>query len=154
MNSTKKDFGDDHANVSFTPQKIEFTHRPNITCISIMRTYTMLEDIECQDLFKWGTEFIQTMKLAQWDFHAAVEVLKASIDSKYYELIEGANTAEEIMKIILKQKYLAKHYLKYLNILANVQQGDFLTKKEYREQTKYMHSSTNMYGLVRSSNRT
>lgn len=48
----------------------------------------MFEDIERRNLFKYKNEFIQT----------AVELLKGSIDFKYYKLTEGGNIINKIMK--------------------------------------------------------
>ncbi|KAG0420404.1 hypothetical protein EQH57_0160, partial [Dictyocoela roeselum] len=116
---------------TYTSQKIEFTHTPPNTTISIRRSFSMLEDIQKQDLFKWRNEFIQTVKLAQWNEVTAVEVLKSAIESQYHDLIDGLDTIEKIMNKIFKTKYPESHYIRYLNMLANVKQDDFLTIKEY-----------------------
>ncbi|KAG0430206.1 hypothetical protein DMUE_5685 [Dictyocoela muelleri] len=92
----------------------------------------MLEDIQKQDLFKLRNEFIQTVKLVQWDEVTTVEVLKSAIESKYFNLIDGLETAEIIMDRIFKEKYPSSHYIRYLNMLANTKQDDFLTIKYYK----------------------
>ncbi|KAG0441748.1 hypothetical protein DMUE_0823 [Dictyocoela muelleri] len=136
LNSTEKDFREENLENSYIPQKIEFTHTPLNTTISIKRTYSMLEDIQRQDLFRWRNEFMQTVKLTRWEEQTAVEVLKSSIGSKYYDLIEDFNTVNDIMIKISKKKKNFNHYLKYLNMLSNIKQDDFLTIKEYKD---YIH---------------
>ncbi|KAG0442137.1 hypothetical protein DMUE_0507 [Dictyocoela muelleri] len=133
LNSTRKVIRVKTFDENYTPQKIEFTHTPPNTTISIRRSFSMLEDIQRQDLFKWKNEFIQTVKLAQWNEVTAVEVLRSAIDSQYFNLIDELDTIEKIMKKIFKTKYPESHYIRYLNMLANAKQDDFLTIKEYKE---------------------
>ncbi|KAG0442056.1 hypothetical protein DMUE_0574 [Dictyocoela muelleri] len=132
LNSTRKDFSERLIDENFITKR-EFKHTPTNTTISIRMSFSMLEEIQKQDLFKWSDEFKQTVKLAGWNDITAVEVLRSSIDSKYYSLIQDAATVDNIIDIILSHKYPASHYTKYLNMLSNVRQDDFLRIKEYKE---------------------
>ncbi|KAG0439134.1 hypothetical protein DMUE_2644 [Dictyocoela muelleri] len=133
LNSTSKDFEEFNEDEQYVPQRIEFVHTPHNTTISIKRSFSMLEDIQKQNLFKWKTEFEQTAKLAKWDNDTATEVLKSSIDARYFYLIENLTSVHEIMNVILRHKYPEDNYIKYLNMLSNTKQDDFMTIKEYKE---------------------
>ncbi|KAG0438125.1 hypothetical protein DMUE_3283 [Dictyocoela muelleri] len=115
----------------FVPQRITFTITPPNTNIGIQRSFTMLESIEKQYLYKWKEEILQTASIASWDEPTTVGVVKASIASKYLHLIQHKMTLDEIWKAILEHKYPYSDNLKYLNKLANTQQNDFLTIKKY-----------------------
>ncbi|KAG0441140.1 hypothetical protein DMUE_1272 [Dictyocoela muelleri] len=136
LNSTRSDFLIRDHDDSFRAQRIEFSHTPQNTTITIKRSFPMLEDISKQDLFRWKEEFLQTAKLANWDDYTIYEVLKSSIDATYYSLIEDVNDASTLITRIFQEKYPTKHYLKYLNMLSNVRQDNFLTIKEYKEAIK------------------
>ncbi|KAG0435947.1 hypothetical protein DMUE_4464, partial [Dictyocoela muelleri] len=130
LNSTRKDFEESYNDEKYNPQRIEFTHIPNNTTISIKRSFSMLEDIQKQNLFKWKNELTQTVKLAKWDNETVSEILKASIDAQYFHIIDGLTTVDDIMNAILRYKYPTNNYIKYLNMLANTKQDDFITIKE------------------------
>ncbi|KAG0439910.1 hypothetical protein DMUE_2120 [Dictyocoela muelleri] len=72
------------------------------------------------------------MKIAQWDNVTAAEVLRTSIDSKYFHLVDNTSDINEMISRIFSEKYPSKHYLKYLNTLSNIKQNYFLTIKEYK----------------------
>ncbi|KAG0420474.1 Transposon Tf2-6 polyprotein [Dictyocoela roeselum] len=116
---------------SFTPQRITFTLSPPNTNISIQRSFTMLESISKQDIFKWKDEILQTMELAAWDEPTTIGVIKASVASKYLHLLQNKTTLNEVWTSILQYKYPPNEYLRYLNQLSNTHQNSFLTIKEY-----------------------
>ncbi|KAG0441315.1 hypothetical protein DMUE_1139 [Dictyocoela muelleri] len=64
FNSTRKDSINKDYDEYFTPQRIEFSHTPANTTITVKRSFTMLQDIERQDLFAWKNEFLQVVKQA------------------------------------------------------------------------------------------
>ncbi|KAG0420448.1 Retrovirus-related Pol polyprotein from transposon, partial [Dictyocoela roeselum] len=132
LNSTRRsETANDH-DKTFTPRRIEFSHTPIGTTINISRSFQMLEDIDRQNLFEWKEEFLQSAKLAQWNEEATLQVLKSSIDSKYFHLIENVTTLDQALSNIFMTKYPSKNYLKYLNLLSHVHQDQFLTIKEYK----------------------
>ncbi|KAG0435690.1 Transposon Tf2-9 polyprotein, partial [Dictyocoela muelleri] len=134
LNSTRKENSVKEQDNDFIPQRIEFTHSPKNTTISIKRSFSMLEDLWKQDLFQWRNEFIKTAQLANWDELTALEVLKSSVDTQYFDIIKTAETVETAIKMILQQKYPRNHYLRYLNMLSNTRQDNYLTIKEYKEE--------------------
>ncbi|KAG0431176.1 Retrovirus-related Pol polyprotein from transposon gypsy [Dictyocoela muelleri] len=123
---------------TYEPQRISFTITHPNTNISTQRSFSMLESIEKQDIFKWKDEIIQTQQLALWDESTTVGVVKASVSTEYLHLIHSATTLNEIWNTILSHKYPPNKYLKYLNQLANTHQNNFLTIKAYRRQIEYL----------------
>ncbi|KAG0439307.1 hypothetical protein DMUE_2521 [Dictyocoela muelleri] len=119
---------------TFVPKQISFTITPPNTNISIQRSFTMLESIPEQDLFKWKEELIQTISLASWDEETSIGVIKASIASKYLHLIQNKRNLQDIWDAIFKYKYPRGDYLRYLNQLSNTHQNSFLTIKEYHSE--------------------
>ncbi|KAG0437751.1 hypothetical protein DMUE_3506 [Dictyocoela muelleri] len=93
----------------------------------------MLENIERQHLFKWKNEFFKTAQLANWDEQTALEVLKSSIDTQYFDIVAGEHTVESAINSIMCVKYPRNHYLRYLNMLSNLNQDNYLTIKEYKQ---------------------
>ncbi|KAG0420508.1 Transposon Tf2-6 polyprotein [Dictyocoela roeselum] len=119
---------------NFTPQRIEFTINPKNTTISLKRSYAMLENIEKQDIFSWRDEFIQTAQLAGWSADTASEVLKSSVDTKYFHLIANLTSLEDMIQAIFKYKYPEKDHVKYLNQLSNVKQNNFIRISEFKDE--------------------
>ncbi|KAG0440246.1 hypothetical protein DMUE_1881 [Dictyocoela muelleri] len=81
---------------TYEPQRISFTITPSNTNISIQRSFSMLESIENQDIFKCKDEIIQTQQLALWNESTTVGVVKASVSTEYLHLIHSATTLNEI----------------------------------------------------------
>ncbi|KAG0439805.1 hypothetical protein DMUE_2177 [Dictyocoela muelleri] len=97
FNSTRKDLSEKLIDENFIPQRIEFTHTPANTTISIRKSFSMLEDIQKQELFKWTDGFKQTVELEGWNNITTAEVLKSSVDAKYYNIIQDAATVDNII---------------------------------------------------------
>ncbi|KAG0440449.1 Transposon Tf2-9 polyprotein [Dictyocoela muelleri] len=112
--------------------ELNLVTRPAGTTISVKRSFQMLEDIERQDVFRWKEEFMQTAKLASWTDEVALQVMRESVDAKYFTLLDKATSLPTAFEVILKNKYPQKNYLKYLNQISNIHQDQFLTIKEYR----------------------
>ncbi|KAG0434761.1 hypothetical protein DMUE_5039 [Dictyocoela muelleri] len=102
LNSTRNNIATEYKKETFMPQRIEFSHTPNNTSISIKRSFYLLEDIDRQDLFKWKNEFLKTAQLANWNEETALEVLKSSIDTQYFDIVAGGIYA----RISYKQHYV------------------------------------------------
>ncbi|KAG0442009.1 hypothetical protein DMUE_0615 [Dictyocoela muelleri] len=98
FNSTNKSQITNDYNEKFTPRRIEFMHTPNNTNITVRRSFSMLEDIEKQDIFKLRDELLQTAKAKNRDNNTACEIRRSSIDSEYYTLVEDITDFKIMVK--------------------------------------------------------
>ncbi|KAG0435066.1 hypothetical protein DMUE_4906 [Dictyocoela muelleri] len=93
----------------------------------------MLESIEEQDLLTWKDEFLQTIKVAGWNEQTAIGVLRASISSKYIDMIQKHTNLNSILQEIFSKRYPPEKQLKYQNKLFTIYQDNYRTIKEYKQ---------------------
>ncbi|KAM0677711.1 hypothetical protein BDAP_001703 [Binucleata daphniae] len=99
--------------------------------LNIQRTLPCINDLHTQDLFSWKTTFIEPKNICSWDENTAINVLEATVHTKYLAAMRLKNTRHDRLNTLFQLKYPTNLSFTLSQKLANLKQEDFYTIEEY-----------------------
>lgn len=118
-----------------------FNYKIEGTDLTLARELEHLESYS-QDIFRFISQFRESVKLACWNETTATLVLQSLVSDGIRKDISPVVDCETALKILLKKKYPQECAIGYRKLLNSVKQSDFALIREY---SSYIHEGNNKW---------